>query len=637
MTTTETQAPLVEIGARHHRTAEIIPLPADIEDREAAEVEISFSSETPYTRATYTKKGELKRYHEVLGHGSGEPDFSTLMNRAPVLKDHINRIDFQVGTVTRAWVEGGKGRAAFRFHDTPDARALQKRVLSGEVTNVSVGYDITDARPDGESDGMPVVRVTRWVPYEVSFVASPADSSVGFGRSSDDTPPTIPLSQVSEVTDMTTTATTTPAADPAAPTVDAVAIRADVEKAERARIADITAMGRHHDVEADKIDKAIRSGESAGAFGQAILADIASGEATRARESKTEIGLTDRERKDFSLVRLLRTVAAPGDKAAAEAAAFELEVCRTGAKEKGSTRSDLSIPTDVLATWGRRDASPAAMNTGVAADGGALVPVEHRGNMFVEGLTEKSSIMRAGVTMLTGLQGDVDIPKEISGGTAYWLGETGTGSDATESTPQVGTFTLARHGLAIAIPYTRAMRLQADPSVEAMTRRMALRDFARKLDKTALVGDASAFAPNGLLDFLTPTTWDTANTPTWDEVVEMQADIEDDDADLNELKFICRGRLYHKARQTPLDAGSGQFLAAGGEIDGVPAIRSNQAGAGQLFLGAFEQMIVGFWSGLDIFLDTTTYAASNGHVVRMFQDADIQLFHEESFKVKQNA
>ena len=101
----------MQIDPRLFRAAEVVRIPDLDSDDAPVEVEVSFSSETPYPRMLWDSKSKsMVRVLEVLGHGDGEVDLSILNSgTAPVLKDHRNSVDAQVGTVRRAWVEGGKG------------------------------------------------------------------------------------------------------------------------------------------------------------------------------------------------------------------------------------------------------------------------------------------------------------------------------------------------------------------------------------------------------------------------------------------------------------------------------------------------------------------------------------------------
>lgn len=147
---------------------------------DSREVQISFSSEHPYKRYDYENETD---FLEVLGHRNGEADLARLNSgQAPLLKDHMPTLDSKVGNVVKAWVANGRGHAVVRFSSTPAGDELLARVRSGDVTCVSFGYSIESAERAPDKDGVPVVRATRWAAKEISFVAIPADPTVGYGR-----------------------------------------------------------------------------------------------------------------------------------------------------------------------------------------------------------------------------------------------------------------------------------------------------------------------------------------------------------------------------------------------------------------------------------------------------------------------
>ncbi|WP_193778475.1 HK97 family phage prohead protease, partial [Pseudovibrio sp. WM33] len=139
-------------------------------------LELSFSSDAP-----------IRTYWgvEILGHDEGEIDLDFIgSGRAPLLIDHRASVDHQVGVIERVEIKNGKGRAWVRFGKSERAQEIKQRVLDGELTNVSVGYQIRKARLEEEhDDDLNVYRITRWTPHEISIVSVPADPSVGVGRS----------------------------------------------------------------------------------------------------------------------------------------------------------------------------------------------------------------------------------------------------------------------------------------------------------------------------------------------------------------------------------------------------------------------------------------------------------------------
>lgn len=143
--------------------------------------ELSFSSEEPVMR-WYGR--------EILDHSGNCMDLERLQSMGVVLFNH--KTDRVIGKVTRAWVEDNRGKAEIEFDDDEEAETIRKKVASGTLKGVSVGYDVAGweevaagkKSKDGRFTG-PCYVAVRWTPLEISIVSVPADSTVGVGRSAE--------------------------------------------------------------------------------------------------------------------------------------------------------------------------------------------------------------------------------------------------------------------------------------------------------------------------------------------------------------------------------------------------------------------------------------------------------------------
>ena len=144
-------------------------------------IELSFSSEEPYQR--------WYDHTEILDHKGVQLD--RLNDIGVVLYNH-NR-DKVIGKVKKAWVEENRGLAVIELDDDEFSTEIYKKVESGTLKGVSVGYSIDtweEVKAGKEStDGFagPCYIARKWTPYEISIVSIPADGTVGVGRSEDDT------------------------------------------------------------------------------------------------------------------------------------------------------------------------------------------------------------------------------------------------------------------------------------------------------------------------------------------------------------------------------------------------------------------------------------------------------------------
>lgn len=86
-------------------------------------------------------------------------------------------------------MEEGRGKAAIEFDDDDFSKSIKKKVDSGTLKAVSVGYLVKEweevkkgkTSEDGRFKGECVI-AKKWLPYEISIVSVPADSTVGVGR-----------------------------------------------------------------------------------------------------------------------------------------------------------------------------------------------------------------------------------------------------------------------------------------------------------------------------------------------------------------------------------------------------------------------------------------------------------------------
>lgn len=143
------------------------------------QVELSFSSEEPYERWFGP---------EILSHEPGSLDLSRLNEIGCLLYNH-NR-DKVIGRIDKAWIDGNRGKALVTFDEDDESDKIFKKVQSGTLKGVSVGYQVDSweevAAGKVSSDGKhigPCSIALRWAPYEISIVSIPADPSVGVGRS----------------------------------------------------------------------------------------------------------------------------------------------------------------------------------------------------------------------------------------------------------------------------------------------------------------------------------------------------------------------------------------------------------------------------------------------------------------------
>lgn len=587
-------------------------------------VRLSFSSEVEVLRDFG---------FEVLGHAAGEVDLSRLgAGHAPLLLDHVPTISAKIGTVEAVGIEDARGVATVRFAASAQADEILARIEGGEAFAVSVGYRIDRFARQGERDGRPVLRAVRWQPYEISLVAVPADATVGVGRSAAAESNISVQVEGDNMTDNNTQAA--PAAVPAAVADASRAAPVDtgaILTAERARAEHIRSVGVKMALPSDMIETAVRGGESAEGFNARALDYLASPDATATRARAARIGMTEKEERAFSFVRLIDYLAEPTDRAKREAAAFEREcVEAAAAKHKGEIRGAL-IPADVLSspTFGKR--GPSDMTVAPAVNGGNLVAKDLLAASFIDMLRETAVLPRLGARMLGGLVGNIDIPKKTAGSSVAWIAEDGT---AANSGIRIGQVPASPKTLSARTQLSRKLLKQSSLDVEAMVRADFAEVIALEIDRCGIHGSAEPGAPDGLDDKagINVVNFATASAPTYAEVVACWEKVRTANAAVGSLGFTMSPAIAAHLMTTPKFAGGETpIMAALGTLLGYSAPESSQVLATDLWFGNWSDLVIASWGGLDILVDPYTESTSGAVRVTAFQDTDFIVRNEKSF------
>jgi HK97 family phage major capsid protein/HK97 family phage prohead protease len=594
------------------------------------EMEFSFSSETPVERYFGT---------EVLSHEGGAADLSRLNDGAPFLWNHDR--DAVLGVVREAAI-GEDRRGYTRIKWSRNAMAQEKRqdVDDGILRNVSFAYSIDDIV---ERDGSIVV--TRWTPLEVSLVSIPADNSVGLGRAFDEgdsmnkAEPEISTEvegsqldseapeRAAEEAEAAPAASPTPQPEPEVPEMEAQApdmevIRSEAAKAERDRIAAITALGEKHGV-ADMARELIDGGRTLAEAREAVLDKLGS----RAMETPitttdikaNDLGLTEKETHEFSFIRAFNALANPGDKKAWEAAAFEREVSEAASRKYGKPANGIMVPNEVL----RRD-----LTVGTATAGGNLVATELLTGSFIDLLRNRMALMQAGITMLSGLQGNISIPRQTAAATAYWVGE---GSSPTESQQSIDQVNMSPKTVGAFVDYSRRLLLQSSVDVEGMVRRDLASVIALELDRAGIYGTGSANQPLGLTGTSGIGTQVISTFGTFAEYIGMETDVATANADAGSLRYIINAAARGALKSTAVIGTEARFVYEDDEINGYPVIVSNQLANNDALFGDFSQFVMGMWSGLDLTVDPYAGATSGNVRIIALQDVDFAVKQPGAF------
>lgn len=586
-------------------------------------IEIAFSSEDPCERWFGA---------EVLSHESGACDLGRLNDRANVLFNH--RWGDVLGVVESARIDDDNvGRAVIRLGKDERGQWAFDQIQDGILTKVSVGYEINATKTDTREGQTDLVTVTKWMPLEISMVTVPADATVGVGRSlPTDTAEPTPLDQTATPHENTRNApegantedTTMPQdtqTTPAQP-IDHDAIRQEAMNTERARIAEIREIGgqmRGFDVETHiangtPVDEVRKAALQYGANTRTAPID------TQTTPS-AEIGLTGAERKNFSVLNLIRALTNPGDQGLREAAAFELEASRAAGGGGGNTAI---IPADIVGTRAALNSGTDGASTG--ATGGHLIGTDHRPQDMISLIYQQSFALQ-NANFLDGLIGDVDIPLELALPTAQWIGED---EKADDTAGIYGNVLFSPHTLSAKGGITRRMLKQTSVGMENLVRRALARAVARKADQTYFYGVKSETTPGGLAHVDGMPIHDIQGNPTHEDMVKMEELIADYTVENSGRRYMLSRQFVQKLKLAKIDTGSGKFAFEDGKVNEYTARVYDNIKPEHAFFGDPNHTYVGMWGqGLEIQVNDPREGTGTIPIT-IFSDMDFKFPHTQT-------
>ena len=138
----------------------------------------------PRVPISMSSEYEVSRWfgREILDHSSNAIDRTYLDQGMAALVEHDTAR--HVGFVVSPSVGADRqlrGEVVFDSED-PESMRIYRKVAKGQLRFTSIGYRVDEIVLDRSDKQGDTYRVTRWTPMEVSFVAIPADPTVGANR-----------------------------------------------------------------------------------------------------------------------------------------------------------------------------------------------------------------------------------------------------------------------------------------------------------------------------------------------------------------------------------------------------------------------------------------------------------------------
>ena len=622
-------------------------------EKEENTYEFSFSSTYPVERSFGT---------EILSHDDGAIDFGRLNGGvAPVLWNH--NMDSVIGIVRNAYLdkEKKKGRAVVELSRNAKAQEVKRDIDDGILSSISVGYRILEME-EREIDGNNAFLATRWEPHEVSVVASPAAPDVGISRGliDDNTMPSVEKQDI--VNSKRVYAASTDAQQPNSKQqltmekeqLDLEVVRSEATKkaqsAERTRIREINAMCSKRGFD-DLAEQLVNNGSSVDSCRQAILERIDAKPVETAKPIEEQLTPQERKQyaKDYRLSAGIRGLITNdwSDKASG----FAREISQQIAKDsgKGTRSGSLFIPYSGLV-------QRATYVTSGATTGGNIVATDLLADDFIEALRNSTVMVGLGVQTLSGLVGDVAIPRRSGvASTGFLSSETAALSQAECNLDQIS---MTPKTLGTLSKFSRNMLIQATPGIEDLVRRDISDGINLGIDLGILNGTGSSGQPTGIMQTSgigSVAIGTNGGAITVDKLIDLETAIMEDNAGVNadSISYVTNAKVMGAIKK--LKTSGGEYLvnnnlqalgrgATPVAVNGYPLAMTNQVpsnltkgstsgSCSAVVMGDFSQAILGLYgSGIEITAgEDSDDFAKNLVSVKGVVAFDVAVRHAQSF------
>ncbi|HII1738471.1 TPA: phage major capsid protein [Escherichia coli] len=639
------------------------------------EFEIAFSSTQPYQRQFWDEQNqEMVVLDEILVHTPEAVDLSRLNNNAPLLFNH--NFDNHIGVVCDARIDADNvGRALVKFskHGTL-ANDIRNKVIEGTMEKISVGYDIKEYHID-YTKGQLIV--TKWAPFEISFVTVPADDSVGLNRSLNTI--TVNLGakrdmtkeQIEEIKEEQESAQVeeTPVEENKEPEVEETQERQVEENEENENLED--GKDAKHPESVDDDSSTVREEEEVKEEREAApveeekteeVAERSEEDEEEIREIARELNIDDSElaralaiknmtpeafrtkalnkiataqrnneqqikdskmEKTFDLNNVIRSLV-DGEALGAHEAEFSA-MAATATMQRGRAARGGSVFVPTAAMRAAADGNTKATLTAVTDE-------KLLNDSYVAMLLPESVLGRLGVKVLSGLTSPTAIPK-MTASSVESFGFVDENGAAPEGKAEFANVKMAPKTFAGGNPISRAS-LKTVPGIATLITDHINQAVRIKLEQLILSDKENARGPAGVIKQLVDAgRVEKKAAFSYKDFLKEIAKLTDAGVPAQAIKFAMSGATAAELESTLKDNGVSGYIIENGKLAGYDVVTSGVIPVDHIVLGSFDAITIGEWGGLELDIDDTTYRAQSAIVPRIWVDLDYVVTQPEALKV----
>lgn len=245
--------------------------------------------------------------------------------------------------------------------------------------------------------------------------------------------------------------------------------------------------------------------------------------------------------------------------------------------------------------------------------GGYVIATEKMG--VLDALFNALVLREAGAQVLTGLTGNFDWPRLTMGTPAAHKGEN---VDGAEQSPTVSGASFSPHRLPGYIELSDQLLLQSGQVIEAIVNRNVNEQVTSQIEGFAIEGTGSNDQPVGILSTTgigAVAGGTNGAAPDWTDIVNLEAKVNIANANRGTLHYLTNYKVKAMLNTTPKVASTDSRMiledSASAMLNGykplftnnVAATRTKGSASGvcsSIIFGQFSDLVIGFWSGINL-------------------------------------
>ena len=280
----------------------------------------------------------------------------------------------------------------------------------------------------------------------------------------------------------------------------------------------------------------------------------------------------------------------------------------------------------------------------VATDLGQLIP-------FLDPMMQ---VRLLGARYLTGLQGNLDLPRRTARATGGWASEIAAFS---QSDPTFDKISMTPHRVGTYIESSVQLFNQSSVDVENLIREDLQQCVAETVESACLNGSGASSQPTGILNTAgigAVVGGTNGLAPDWTHIVDLETALSVAKAAKGRLGYYTTPGIAGKLKKTNRDAGGASYIWEGPAANGFGVLNGYAAVTGTLMpstltkgsssgvchaiiFGNWQELIIGQWAGLYITVNPFTLDTQSEVRVTVAGWFDVAVRHAASFAAMQDA